>query len=58
MLIEKRGLRRVVGGMRGIRRDWKIIKKLGALLFILFSVTAIKAKRIISAGRLARNEKN
>jgi hypothetical protein len=46
-----------VGGTRGIRRDWKIITKLGALLFIIFSVAAIKAKRMISAGRLSRNEK-
>jgi hypothetical protein len=57
MLFENRWLRRIIGGRRGIRRDWKITTKLGALLFILFSVTEIKAKTMISAGPLSRKEK-
>jgi hypothetical protein len=49
-------LRRIIGGKRGKRADRKINTKLIASLFILFAATATKAERMISAGRLSRNE--
>lgn len=39
------------------KRRLEIITKLIALLFTLFAIIAIKAERIISAGRLSRDEK-